>query len=226
MSKKNLIAIGALFFILLAGIFVTIYLLGSNQDTRSNASTGSITDTSGVPVSVQDGSGSTCTDPGVVQNVTVNYPNITETESDFNSANCAWDANSNAANYHVKITNVDTEAVVDEKTLTPDQLTLAFPVSQKGTYRCEVAAVNSCNVAGTAGFDQQVCGVDAMLTETPSPTAPPIVTEAPTATPTAIVTQAPTVKPTLPPTGSIGTIATVGVGGIILMLIGGALLFW
>lgn len=223
MSKKNLIAIGALFFILLAGIFVTIYLLGSNQDTRSNASTGTITDTSSVPVSAQDGSDATCTDPGVVQNVTVNYPNFTDTETDFNSANCTWDANTSATTYNVKITNVDTEAVVDEKTLAPDELTLVFPVAQKGTYRCEVAAVNSCNVAGTAGFDQQVCGADAMVTETPSP----IVTEAPTATPTAvIVTEAPTAKPTLPPTGSVGTIATVGVGGIILMLIGGALLFW
>ncbi|HRN96711.1 MAG TPA: hypothetical protein PLD54_04655 [Candidatus Levybacteria bacterium] len=224
MSKKNLIAIVILFVVLLGAIFVTLYLISSNQDTRSSANTPDdlfpiITDIP-VPVEIQDGES---TDPGPVDNVSVNYPNIEGDQADFTKASCTWDSNMNAFQYNLKITEVDTGTVLTEEVVNSGMQKDVFDVIPNNTYRCEVAAINSAGVAGTAGVDEQVCEVEASASPTPivtvAPTEPPA---SPTAT---LVPQIPTAKPTLPPAGSVGTIATIGLGGVLLFLIGGALLF-
>lgn len=226
MSKRNIIAIAVLFVVLLGAIFVTLFLMSSNQDTRSDASTALdttfpvITD---VPAPLQTQSGQESTDPGTVENVSVNYPYINGDEADFTSASCTWDSNINAFQYNLKVTEVDTNSVIKEQVVNSGVLSDVFDVVPNNTYRCEVAAINSAGVAGVAGVDEQVCEVQAEVSPSPSP----VVTVQPTATPTAtLAPQAPVVtKPPLPPTGSVGTIATVGLGGLILLLIGGALLF-
>lgn len=225
MSKKNLIAIGVLFVVLLGAIFVTLFLISSNQDTRSSANTPDpfpiVTD---IPpqIDVQDGDSA---DPGPVDNVSVNYPNIEGDEADFTKASCTWDPNTSASQYSLKVTEVDTNTVLKEELVNSGISKDVFDVTPNNTYRCEVAAVNADGIAGVAGVDEQVCEVEA----TTSPTPTPIVTITPTsipATPTAtLVPATPTTRPTLPPSGSVGTIATVGLGGVLLFLIGGALLF-
>lgn len=227
MGKKNLIAIGVLFFVLLGTIFTTLFLISSSQDTRSGAQTPPdpfptfppvVTD---IPVDVQDGDSS---DPGPVDNVSVNHPDVEGDVVDYDFASCTWDSNLNAAQYHVKITEVDTETVLFDQLVDSGTLKERFGIVNGNTYRCEVAAVNASGVAGIAGVDEQVCEVEALApSDTPSPTVP-VATVAPTtpvASPTAVITTV----PTLAPPGSVGTIATVGIGSVILLLIGGALLF-
>ncbi len=232
MGKKNLIAIGILFVVLLGSIFITLFLVSSSQDTRSSANTPNsfptpvITD---IPVGAQDGGS---TDPGTVENVTVNYPNVNESgEANWLEANCSWDFNENAVTYLLKVTEVDTDTVIIDEEISSDIMLNEFPITSGNTYRCEVSAVNASGVAGVAGVDEQVCETEALAepTTTPVPTTPIVTTVPPTlipATPSAsIIPTEPPPLPTVPPTGSIGTIATVGLGGVILLLIGGALLF-
>ncbi len=233
MSKRNIIALSIFFVFILVGIFVTMYLVSSNQDTRSSASTPDLITT--VPLQptgafeVADGE----EDPGEIDDVTVDYPSITGDSADWDSASCTWAVNPNAASYNLKVSKVDPNtgnilAVVKDESVTGGVSKDIFAVTRGDTYKCEVAAVNTAGVAGVSNFDQQTCIVDGLAD--PSPTVPPTVTVAPSASPTAtliptvaVPTSAP--KPTLPPTGNIGTVATVGIGGVILMLIGGALLF-
>lgn len=220
MSTRNIIAIVVLFVVLLGAIFVTLFLISSSQDTRSNADTpDDFPVISEAPIEVQDGEEE---GPGSVDGVRVDYPNIEGDQANWEQANCSWNANTNASTYSIKVLEVDTETVIAEESVNSGVTNKVFPITSGNTYRCEVAAVNSAGVAGTAGFDEQVCVSDAPVTS-PSPVASPSATIAPTAIPT-VVAQ-PTVTPTLPPTGSFGTIATIGLGGVILMLIGGALLF-
>jgi hypothetical protein len=223
MSKRNLIAIGVLFVILLGGITITLVLLSSNQDNRSGAEAPPplITEAPSLPpVDTQDTALDT-TDPGPVTNVRVNYPYINGTASDWNQASCTWDSNSNATLYNVKVTEVDTSTEVKSEQLNSSVSQELFAINDGKTYRCEVAAVNTAGVAGTPGSDEQVCESTALVeTPTPTPTETPVptvtetpiptveITVAPTATPTAI----PTAIPTLPPTGSIGSVVTIGIG--------------
>lgn len=230
MGKKNLIAISVLFVVLLGTIFTTLFLISSSQDTRSGAQTPPdpfptfppvVTD---IPVDVQDGDG---LDPGPVENVSVNHPDVEGDIVDYDFASCTWDSNPNAAEYFVKITEVDTDSVLFDQSVSSGTLKERFEIVDGNTYRCEVSAVNANGVAGIAGVDEQVCVVEGLApSDSPSPTVPvaTVVPTTPIATPTAVVVQ-PTTVPTLAPPGSIGTIATVGIGSVILLLIGGALLF-
>jgi hypothetical protein len=223
MSRRNLIAIGILFVVLLGAIFVTLFLISSNQDTRSNAETppDPFPVVSEAPIEVQDG---TEGDPGPVENVSVNYPNIEGDEADFTKASCTWDPNTAASQYNLKVTEVDTGTVLKEELVNSGIAKDVFSVTPNNTYRCEVAAVNAAGISGAAGVDEQVCEVEESAQ--PTPTVPVEPTATPIATPTAtLVPPTSTPRPTLPPTGGVGTIATVGLGGVLLFLIGGALLF-
>ncbi len=224
MGKKNLIAIGVLFVVLLGTIFVTLFLISSNQDTRSGAQTPPsafptfppvVTD---IPVDVQDGE----TDPGPVENVSVNHPDVEGDIVDYTYASCTWDSNPAAAKYDLTVTEVDTGQVVLDKEVNSNTTKEKFQIVDGNTYRCEVAAVNSSGIAGIKGVDEQVCATPAAAEPTVAPTTPPVVTVAPTVP---VSSSSATPIPTLAPPGSIGTIATVGLGGVILLLIGGALLF-
>jgi hypothetical protein len=231
MSKRNLIAIGVLFVVLLGAIFVTLLSLSSNQDNRSSANTPDdlypVVTNAPIVVDTQDaGTG----DPGIVEAVSVNYPNQEGDSLDYTKASCTWDPNPNASQYSLKITHVDTNTVLKEELVANGINKDVFNVLGDNTYRCEVAAINASGIPGAAGSDEQVCPAE--VTAQPSPTTPvvttvpsPILTASPTAT--LIPTQPPvtTVIPTLPPAGNIGTIAAIGLGGVILFLIGGALLF-
>lgn len=229
MSKRNLIAIGVLFVVLLGAIFVTLLMISSNQDNRSSANTPDdlfpVVTNPPVIVDTQD-EGST--DPGPVESVSVNYPNVDGDAVDYTKASCTWDPNSNASQYSLKVTEVDTGTILKEELVNSGVTSDVFNVVANNTYRCEVAAVNASGIPGVAGVDEQVCEVEA--TAQPSPTQPPVVPTTPppvlTSTPSAtVVPQVPTATPTLPPAGNIGTIAAIGLGGVILFLIGGALLF-
>jgi hypothetical protein len=145
----------------------------------------------------------------------------------FVQANCSWDAVSGATQYRVTVTEVDTNTVIKNETVTGTKY--VFPVTQNRTYRCDVAAVNSCGQAGTAGTDELLCSVDAAVntpTNTPSPTRPPgatstpTLTRAPTATPI-IITKTP--PPTLPPMGTVENTMMFGAGAAVLIIIGGLL---
>jgi hypothetical protein len=226
MSKRNLIAIGVLFVVLLGAIFVTLLMISSNQDNRSSASTPDnlfpTISTAPVIVDTLDGDAE---DPGIVESVSVNYPNMEGDSLDYTKASCTWDPNSNASQYSIKITEVDTGDVLKEDLINSGITKEVFSVVENNTYRCEVAAVNASGIPGAAGADEQICQVEASAQ--PTPTTPPVpTTPVLTSTPTAtLVPQIPTATPTLPPAGNVGTIAAIGLGGVILFLIGGALLF-
>lgn len=232
MSKRNLIALGALFVVMLVAIFVTMYLIGSNQDNRSDANTpdpfptlsDDFTPVDPSDAGIQDSP--SCPDPGTVENVNVDYPLVEQEIADWNRAVCTWDSNPTATSYNVKIVEVDTgksNDVIVNSGVNKEE----FDVIPGNTYRCEVTPVNACNVAGIAGFDEQVCEVpDLTITQTPEPTITASPTAVLTSTPTAtLAPQIPTATPILPPAGSAGTMAVVGIGGVVLLLIGGALLF-
>lgn len=228
MGKKNLIAIGVLFVVLLGAIFVTLYLVSSSQDTRSSANTPDVFPTvppfvPNVPVEAQGGDSETA-DPGPVDGVSVNHPYINGDDVDYTQASCTWDPNPNAVQYSLTITEIDTGTVIKDEAISNEITEDVFVPVSGNTYRCEVAAINASGVVGIAGVDEQVCEIPVEVEEpspTPIITTPPVVAS-PSATP---VVEIPTATPTLPPAGSIGTIATVGIGGIVLLLIGGALLF-
>lgn len=226
MGNKNLIAIGVLFVVLLGAIFVTLYLVGSNQDTRSSANTPNVFPTTppfvpNIPVEAQDGDGELDTaDPGAVESVSVNHPYIDGDAVDYTRASCTWDPNPNAVQYSLKITEVDTGTIVKDEAISTEQTEDIFTPTGGYTYRCEVSAINASGVAGVAGIDEQVCEIPLEPSPTPVVTTPPVVVVSPTDIPVL-----PTAVPTLPPAGSVETIATLGIGGVILLLIGGALLF-
>lgn len=200
---------------MLAAIPGTVYLVKQQQETRSRAQS---TD-------------STCTPPGAVANVQIEYPNCQGNDCFFEEANCSWDAVTGAVTYNLKISELDTGSVVREESLNSATTKVVFAVTQGKTYKCDVTAVNSCGQTGGTGSDTRLCKVEGIVaTSTPTPTVPaptnpPEVTATltPTVTPVAIETP----MPTLPPSGDIrttvifsGGIATIIIGGIFFALLG------
>jgi len=160
----------------------------------------------------------TCQTPAQVTNVKVTYPSCQGDECSFVEADCSWDQSTDASQYNITVTEIDTNTVVKNETATNTTIMIVFPVTQNKTYKCEVAAVNSCGTAGPVGSDTVLCAVDAMV-ETPTPTVGPTRTATPT--PTLIPTKKP--KPTLTPPGSSNSTAVMGIGAATLIILGGAL---
>lgn len=154
----------------------------------------------------------TCTPPATATGVTVEYPGCpTGTTCDLAQASCSWNSQSDAASYNITVTEVETGTIIKNNESQPSSTTkVLFPITQKRTYKCDVVAVSSCGGLAAAATDQLLCEADALI-DTPTPVPP---------TPTPI----PPTKPPPPKAGaSYGAIALLG--GVIVMVVGGVLLF-
>lgn len=176
---KNII-LAIIIIVLLIGIPITVYFAKQQQETRSRAE-------------------ETCQPPAAVSNVKVNFPNCEGDVCNFEQASCTFDAVSGAVTYSLKVTEVDSGSVIKSETLS-SATKIIFPVTNGKTYKCDVAAVNSCGQTGATGTDSKLCVIEGQL-PTPSPTPTPTLTPVPTATPT--LTPTPTPVPSGTPTPTV-----------------------
>lgn len=176
MSKKVIIAI-VVVIILLAAIGVGVYLAINPQTFFSQAQQGTTT-----PVN----QGATCPAPGTPATVTLSYPLCEGGQNgetcQFDKAGCVWDSVSGASNYNVKITEVETGAIIKTESVATTKT--SFPVVQGRTYKCEVSAVNNCGSVGGTNEDSLLCEADAFFSPTPTPTPTPVATPSATPVPT------------------------------------------
>lgn len=117
---------------------------------------------------------STCNTPGTPSSVLITYPACTGVNCDSTKATCTWGAASDAANYSVQITEVDSNTIVTTQTLASSVLTYTFGVTSGKTYKCNVTAINSCSTAGAAGTFSLLCQTDVLTNPTIAPTVSPI----------------------------------------------------
>jgi hypothetical protein len=110
-------------------------------------------------------------------------PAYAQEQCSFVEADCTWDASTDASNYAIKITEVESGTVIKNVTVAASTTKYTFPVTQNKTYRCEVSAVNSCGQSGPAGAGEALCAVDGLVS-TPAPTPTPVPSKTPTPTPT------------------------------------------
>lgn len=173
MNKKAAIVIVVVIF-LLAAIGVGVYLAMNPQTFSPLAQ--QTTNTTG-------NQSADCPAPGTPATVTLSYPLCEQGQTgescQFDKAGCVWDAVSGATKYNVKVTEVETGAIIKTESVTTTKT--SFPVVQGRTYKCEVSAVSSCGSVGGTNEDTIVCEVDALLSPTPTPTPTP--TPAPVSTP-------------------------------------------
>jgi hypothetical protein len=155
-----------------------------------------------------------CSVPGQVTGVSITYPNCVSGNCNFAQGSCAWVAVTGATTYNVTISAVETSTTILTQSVTSPTVSLAFPVATSSTYKCDVAAVNSCGT-GTVGTSSLLCRVDAVAS--PSPTIAPTV--APTATPTVT----PSIAPVIESPGS-NILSILGFSGLILIAISFSLL--
>jgi len=158
----------------------------------------------------------TCTPPGTVTGVLVEYPECTGDSCSFVQASCSWDAVTDATSYTYTITEIDTSTQIQSATVDSSTLRVVFPITQERTYKCDVFATNSCGASGGTGTNSLLCSADALLEDTPTPTV-------------ANATATPTPLPTKPPIESpgafkntvviLGTIMFVVLGGFALILL-------
>lgn len=152
--------------------------------------------------------GGACQTPETVSGVELSYPSCQGTQCNFTQASCTWAAVNGAASYTISVTQVDSGTVTTTTSVTAPTVTYAFPVTQGQTYRCDIAAVNSCGTSGQVGSAQAVCAVDGQVSS-PQPTAPPQQQ----------------VIPPVAATGDTNTTLLVGIGGLVVAVFGG-FLFW
>lgn len=227
MNKTKGIILGFIIFTLLAAIPLTVYLAKQQQETRSRADE------------------PTCQLPQAPANVHVSFPSCEGDQCSFENASCSFDPVANAVSYTLKVTEVETNTVIKSETLTPSTTKVVFPITQGKTYKCDVAAVNSCGQTGATASDSKLCQVEGALptptgvppTSTPIPTNTPVPTQAatptsapiltptpivivPTILPTVIIVTPTPIIPTLPPPGDNKTSAMLGAGGIALAIFG------
>lgn len=148
--------------------------------------------------------GGACQAPAAVTGVEFTYPSCQGTQCNFTQASCSWAAVNGATSYNITITQVESGTVTSTTSVTAPTVTTTFSVVQGKTYRCDIAAVNSCGASGQVGSAQALCSVDGQVSS-PQPTAPPQVI------------------PTVVPTGDTQTTLLVGVGGVIVAILGGVL---
>jgi hypothetical protein len=186
MSKTAIIAIVLLTFGIIGGVGLGVLRLNQSQNSEKLATTSKTDDQystpSSFPAIVSDVTAQSCTTPTQVSNVEVNYPSCAGAQCSFVEADCAWDAVSGAANYSVKITEVESGSIIKNVTVGGASSSYTFPVTQGKTYRCETSAVNSCGTSGPAGVGEALCAVDGLTVST-APSATPTPTPTPTPKP-------------------------------------------
>lgn len=172
MNKKTLLIIGAVGVALIGVLGLTLYLLQSQQDTRSRADNTTIPTT--IPTSAP-GAGTNqaaCALPEAVQNVKIDFPNCVGDQCNFTQASCSWTSLVGATKYQVTVTQVDDGTSISNEAVDASVTTKTFDVKDGFTYKCDVSAINSCGTAGAAGSNTLLCKVDAAVA-TPIPTTPP-----------------------------------------------------
>jgi len=233
MKDKKVLIIGLLVAVLLIAIPLTVYIANQQQDVRSSAQenttvaalptntptpspTNQPTSTPTAaptiaptiaPTLTPTATGSACQTPDAVSGVELNYPNCVGTQCNFTQADCTWAAVNGATSYSIKVTQVESGTVTKTDTVAAPTVTYVFAVEQGKTYRCDIAAINSCGTSGPVGSAQALCSVDGQV-GSPTPVQP---------------TTPPQVIPTVVPTGDTDTTMLVGIGGVIVAIIGGAL---
>ncbi len=189
MSKTAIIAIVLLTFGIIGGVGLGVLRLSQSNKNDELAATSQSEDEfstpSSFPAIVSNVTAQSCTTPPQVSTVEVNYPSCAGAQCSFVEADCTWDAVSGAANYSVKITEVDSGTVVKNVTVGGSSTSYTFPVTQKKTYRCETSAVNACGTSGPAGVGEAICEVDGGLDPVPSATPTPTPTPTPKHSPLA-----------------------------------------
>lgn len=174
MNKKSTIIIGAVAAALIGVLGLTLFLLQSQQDVRSRADNTTIPTT--IPTSAPGGDSTstaqTCALPAQVQNVKIDFPNCVGDQCNFTQASCSWTSLAGATKYQLTITQVDDGTTIANEQLEGSVTSKTFDVKDGFTYKCDVAAVNSCGTAGAAGSHTLLCKVDAAVDE-PTPTTPP-----------------------------------------------------
>lgn len=175
MSKKAII-VTVVIIILLAAIGAGVYLTGIPQTFFSQAQQ---------TTSTTVNQGGTCPAPGTPPTVTLSYPFCESGQSgetcQFDKAGCVWESASGASKYNIKVTEVETGAVIKTDSVTTTNT--SFPVVQGRTYKCEVSAVSNCGAVGGSNEDTLLCEADAFVSPTPTPTPAPPVATPPPATP-------------------------------------------
>lgn len=164
MNKKTAVILAGVLLALIGVVVLTLYLIQGQQDTRSRASE-EIVPTSPVSQTTQ-----ACPVPAAVQNVLVEFPNCEGDVCNFTQARCTWSSVAGAAQYQIKVTEVDTTTVIKNQPVEASVTKLIFPVIQNRTYQCDVSATNSCGTTGPAGSHSLLCEVDAAIA---TPTLPP-----------------------------------------------------
>lgn len=144
-----------------------------------------------------------CATPSQVQNVRIDYPGCVGTQCNFTQATCSWAASTGAAKYQLTVTQVESGEVVKNEQVETSITNVTFAVTQNRTYKCDVAAINSCGTTGVAGTFSLFCKVDALIAS-PVPTTPP----------------QPTAVPTIPPAGALSNSIVVAVAAILLFVVG------
>lgn len=153
-----------------------------------------------------------CSPPAVATGVTVEYPGCNGSSCDLVQASCAWNSQADAASFNVTVTEVETGTIIKNNESQPAATTkVLFPITQGRTYKCDVVSVSACGGLAASSSDQLLCEADAII-DTPTP-APPTATPVP-----------PTHTPTIAPPGGIVQTASI-VGGILILIVGGILLF-
>lgn len=175
MNKKTGIIIAAVAVALIGVVALTLLLLSQEQDTRSSADNAQplVTPiTTPIPSQTATTNDTSCPTPGQVQNVLVEFPNCEGDQCNFTQASCSWASVAGATKYQLKITEVESGAVVKDQQVEASITRDVFAVNANKTYKCDVSAINSCGTSGVAGSHSLFCEVDALV-ETPSPTTPP-----------------------------------------------------
>lgn len=146
----------------------------------------------------------TCTTPAQVPNVEVTYPSCVGDQCNFTQASCSWGQVTGAANYQVTATEVESGSIVFNQSVVSTTTSVTFNITQNKTYKCDVAAKNSCGTSGPIGTHSLLCAADAAVTT--NPTSPPVVA-----------------NPTIPAVGS--TLYTITAGFAVIFLVAGLLIF-
>jgi len=198
MNKRLLlIIVGGI--VALSAVGLTIFLTQTSKDPRSRAQTPAGTATTPSPTPPLNTLTSAA--PATPQNVLVEYPSCTDLDCSFLAASCAWDAVSDAANYQLKVTEVDTGTVVYDQSQAASVNKIVFPVAQNKVYQCDVTALNADGQASGTGSHSLLCQTDGIVEPTTPPvvpTEPPPPTKEPTAVPTVVSSPSATLAPTIP----------------------------
>lgn len=201
MSPVKIVIIVISSLVITASIAAAVILVGQSQDIRSRAQTPT------------GGGGGSCPVPLAVSNVFMQFPACDSAgQCDLTKANCSWDAYPNATSYRLKITEVDSNTMVKDESVSASTTTDTFPVTANKTYRCEVAAVNQCGT-GPYGSDQIICSVQGTILPTPSPSPAPSLSPRPSPSPTVAPSAVPTPQPlTCGALGCAGGTVSCGTG--------------